>query len=89
MTPIPHNGCRPPKRRRRLKADLMRCSAFRRPWAMSPAPVGAPEGRRGTVVIQKNWQELIKPNKLQVEAGATIAYAAQRSWPNRSSAASA
>ena len=33
------------------------------------APKSAPLNTMGANVIQKNWQELIKPNKLQVSAG--------------------
>ena len=41
------------------------------------------------VTIQKNWQELIRPNKLQVSAGRRSRAARRRWLPNRSSAASA
>ena len=41
------------------------------------------------MTIQKNWQELIKPNKLEITPG-TDAEAATRPWsPSRWSAASA
>ena len=40
-------------------------------------------------VIQKNWQELIRPNKLQVTAGADAEARSRRWSPSRSSAASA
>jgi hypothetical protein len=43
---------------------------------------------KGHDVIQKNWQELIKPNKLEVEPGDRPARKATLS-PSRSSAASA
>ena len=50
----------------------------------------APRNAMGdNVTIQKNWQELIKPNKLQVSAGGD-ARSARPPWsPSRSSAASA
>ena len=41
------------------------------------------------VTIQKNWQELIRPDKLQVSAGRTTRAARRRWSPSRSSAASA
>ncbi len=41
-----------------------------RPERESPDDAGARQARGRTVVIQKNWQELIKPNKLQVSIGA-------------------
>jgi DNA-directed RNA polymerase subunit alpha len=47
------------------------------------------DGMGDTVTIQKNWQELIKPNKLEVKVGSDPE-AVLRPWsPSRSSAASA
>ena len=57
-----------------------------RAWDRGP-PV--PVGDEVEVVIQKNWTELIKPNKLKVERGARSEAGRDRSSPSRWSAASA
>ena len=50
----------------------------------------APRNAMGdNVTIQKNWQELIRPNKLQVSRRRRRAACRPRWWPSRSNAASA
>jgi len=53
------------------------------------APKAAPSNAMGANVIQKNWQELIRPNKLQVSLGSDPKTGPRRWSPNRSSAVSA
>ena len=63
VTPIPHNGCRPPKRRARV--SVFRSSHTRRTNGACPTRPGNDEAK----MFQKNWQELIKPQKLRIDSG--------------------
>ena len=71
VTPIPHNGCRParasPASDARSRAGAFGGSFRFRGGVRACRP--SPVSREGVVVIQKNWQELIKPNKLEVSPG--------------------
>ena len=76
VTPIPHNGCRPPQAPPRLSSALRRRAGGLRQERRAPSPAACRDcglqsrvNDRGTVVIQKNWQALIKPNKLDSRAG--------------------
>jgi DNA-directed RNA polymerase subunit alpha len=47
--------------------DSVICGRFRPP--VPPPPQGGQTTERTKLVIQKNWQELIKPNKLEISTG--------------------
>ena len=69
VTPIPHNGCRPRKRRRGLRSGRCNATICRRSTLTPRSGAGsrdnyAPLKSMGdNVTIQKNWQELIRPEQ--------------------------
>src|SRR5436305_15177230 len=52
-----------------IRPDDKPAAADNSHWAEWGAPKAAPSNSMGANVIQKNWQELIRPNKLQVSLG--------------------